>query len=175
MASGKPARGRWIGAATGALFFLLAGLGVVWFAKAVVGVASSTVLSVLVIITALLYVILRGDLAELRGPGGWIATFRITNASVTFATQKFDIVADAQIIQKGSLDELDRLTSRFDHDQPVLMTVSMSKHYDINAMNRYLQTLSSWPSFNLVAFLDESQHFIGCASPSGFHSLIRNQ
>jgi hypothetical protein len=174
MASGQPAKGRWIGPAAGALFFLLAGLGVVWFAKAIAGVTSSAVLSVLVIIPALLYVILRGDLAELRGPGGWAATFRITNASVTFAAQKFDITTAVQIIEKGTIDELNRLTSKFAGDQPVLMTVSMSEHYDIQAMGTYVQVLSTWPSFKLVAFLDESQCFIGCASPSGFYSIIRN-
>jgi len=61
---------RSIEAALGAILFLLLGLGVVWFAKAVAGITSSAILSVLVIMPALLYVILRGDLAELRGPGG---------------------------------------------------------------------------------------------------------
>src|SRR5436309_2298148 len=69
-------------AALGAILFLLLGLGVVWFAKAVAGITSGAILSVLVIMPALLYVILRGDLAELRGPGGWAATFKVTTATV---------------------------------------------------------------------------------------------
>jgi len=52
-----------LGAAAGATFFLLLGLGVVWFARKVAGVNDGVVLSALVIIPALLYVVLRGDLA----------------------------------------------------------------------------------------------------------------
>ena len=174
MPKGKWAKRRSTEAAIGAIVFLLLGLGVVWFARTVAGVTSSTVLSVLVIIPALLYVILRGDLAEFRGPGGWAATFRVTNAAVTFSAQKFDVVTEAQIVRKGSLSELDRLTSRFDRSQPVLMTISMNGHYEVQAMERYLETFTSWPRFKLVAFLDESGRFLGCASASGFYRLIRN-
>ena len=174
MLNGRPKLPRSVEAALGAILFLLLGLGVVWFAKAVAGITSSAILSVLVIMPALLYVILRGDLAELRGPGGWAATFKVTTATVAFAAQKFDVVTSAQIIRKGSLSELDRLTSRFDRDQPVLMTVTMNEHYDVHAMERYLQTLTSWPRFKLVAFLNEAGHFVGCASASGFYSLIQN-
>ncbi len=174
MSNGRPKWPRSIEAALGAILFLLLGLGVVWFAKAVVEITSSAILSVLVIMPALLYVILRGDLAELRGPGGWAATFKVTTATIAFAAQKFDMVTDAQIIPKGSLSELDRLTSRFERNQPMLMTVTMNAHYDVQAMERYLQTLTSWPRFKLVAFLDETGRFVGCASASGFYSLIQN-
>jgi len=174
MSNGRSKLPRSIEAALGATLFLLLGLGVVWFAKAVAGIASSAILSVLVIMPALLYVILRGDLAELRGPGGWAATFKVTTATVSFAAQKFDVVTGAQIIPKGSLSDLDRLTSRFDRNEPVLMTVTMNEHYDVQAMERYLQTLTSWPRFKLVAFLGETGHFVGCASASGFYSLIQN-
>lgn len=58
-----------------ASFVLLLGVGVVWFTRKVVGVQDGTVLASLVIVPALVYLVLRGDLAELRGPGGWAATF----------------------------------------------------------------------------------------------------
>jgi CBS-domain-containing membrane protein len=174
MSNGRPKLPRSIEAALGAILFLLLGLGVVWFAKAVAGIASSAILSVLVIMPALLYVILRGDLAELRGPGGWAATFKVTTATVRFSAKKFDVVTISQVIPKGSLAELDRLTSRLDRNEPVLMTVTMNEHYDVHAMERYLQTLTSWPRFKLVAILDETGHFVGCASAHGFYSLIQN-
>jgi CBS domain-containing protein len=174
MSNWKWAKGRSVQAAIQAAIFLLLGLGAVWFAKAVAGVTSSAILSVLAIIPALLYVILRGDLAELRGPGGWAATFRVTNATVTFAFQKFDLVAAAQRIQKGSLSDLDRLVGRLNRNDPVLLTMTMHKHYDAEDMEQYLKVLSDWPRFKLVAIMDESGRFVGCASASGFHGLIRN-
>ena len=174
MSGGKPGKRRSIEAAIAAVLFLLLGLGVVWFAKAVAGITSSTILAVLAIMPALLFVILRGDLAELRGPGGWAATFRVTTATVTFAVQKFDMATTAQVIQKGSLSELDGLASQFDRNQPVVMTVTMNKNYEVDAMERYLRALIGWPRFKLVAFLDDSGKFVGCASANGFYSLIQN-
>jgi hypothetical protein len=41
-------------------------------------------------------------------------------------------------------------------------------------MDLYLKTFTGWPRFKLVAFLDESGRFIGCASASGFYRLIQN-
>ena len=61
---------RALGAAAEASFFLLLGLAVVWFARKVAGVQAGAVLATFVIVPALLYLALRGNLAELRGPGG---------------------------------------------------------------------------------------------------------
>jgi hypothetical protein len=66
---------RSVGPVAGATFFLFVGLGVVWFARKVAHIQDGAVLATFVIVPALLYVVLRGDLAELRGPGGWGATF----------------------------------------------------------------------------------------------------
>jgi hypothetical protein len=60
---------RAVSAAAWATFFLILGLGVVWFARRVAGVQDGAVLASFVIVPALLYIVLRGDLAELRGPG----------------------------------------------------------------------------------------------------------
>ncbi len=67
--SGWPLR-RSARAAIEATFVLVLGVGVVWFTRKVVGVQDGTVLVFLVIVPALVYLVLRGDLAELRGPGG---------------------------------------------------------------------------------------------------------
>ncbi len=163
-----------LGAAAGATFFLLLGLGVVWFARKVAGVNDGVVLSVLVIIPALLYVVLRGDLAEFRGPGGWAATFRVTIATVSFAAQNLDILDDPQLLAKGSVSDLGRRVQALDRDQPVLMTITLGEHYSVTAVETYLENLTHLPRFRLVAFLDRSGRFIGCASPSGLLSLMQD-
>jgi CBS domain-containing protein len=162
-------------AAAGATFFLLLGLGVVWFARKIAGINDGAVLSVLVIIPALLYVVLRGDLAELRGPGGWGATFRVTKATVNFGAQSLDTLGDPQLLAKGSISDLDRRIQTLDRDQPVLMTVTLGEHYTQTAMTTYLEKLAHLPRFNLVAFLDGSGRFIGCASPAGLLSLMQDE
>jgi hypothetical protein len=72
--AGSPERGSWgksLGAGAAAILFLLLGLGVVWFARRVADVRDGAVLTSFVIMPAVLYVVLRGDLAELKGPEGW--------------------------------------------------------------------------------------------------------
>jgi len=161
-------------AAAGATFFLLLGLGVVWFARKVAGVNDGAVLSVLVIIPALLYVVLHGDLTEFRGPGGWAATFRVTKATVSFGAQNLDILDDPQLLAKGSVAELDRRVQAFDQDQPVLMTITLGEDYSVTALETYLERLNHLPRFKLVAFLDKPGRFIGCASPAGILSLMQD-
>jgi len=160
-------------AASGATFFLLLGLGVVWFARRMVGLNDGALLSVLVIVPALLYVVLRGDLAELRGPGGWGATFRATKATVSFGAQRLDILDDPQLLAKSGTADLERRVQALDRDQPVLMTVTLGEHYTVRAMSTYLEKLAHLPRFKLVAFLDGDGRFIGCASPAGLLSLMQ--
>jgi CBS domain-containing protein len=164
---------RSLGAAAGATFFLLLGLGVVWFARKVAGVTDGAVLSVLVIIPPLLYVVLRGDLTEFRGPGGWVATFRVTKATVSFGAQILDILDDPQLLAKGDVADLGRRVRELDWDQPVLMTITLGEHYSVRAVETYLEQLPHLPRFRLVAFLDSSKRFIGCASPVGLLSLMQ--
>jgi CBS domain-containing protein len=138
-----------------------------------VGLNDGVVLSVLVIVPALLYIVLRGDLAELRAPGGWAATFRVTKATVSFDAQSFDILDDPQLLAKGSASDLDRRVQTLNRDQPVLMTVTLGECYTVAAMVTYLEKLAHLPRFKLVAFLDRFGRFIGCASPAGLLSLMR--
>lgn len=64
-----------------------------------------------VIVPALLYVVLRGDLAELRGHGSWPATFvRVVSTTVSAAGETLDVDQDVQIIQKEPMSALSRRT-----------------------------------------------------------------
>jgi hypothetical protein len=137
---------RSLAAAAGATFFLLLGLAVVWFARRIVGLNDGALLSVLVIVPALPYVVLRGDLAELRGPGGWGATFRVTKATVSFGAQSLDTLDDPQLLEKGNISSLDDRVQALDRDQPVLMTVTLGEHYTSTILPaRWRPTLRSWP------------------------------
>jgi CBS domain-containing protein len=77
------------------------------------------------------------------------------------------------LLEKGSISDLERRVQLLDRDQPVLMTVTLGEHYTVRAIKTYLEKLLHLPRFNLVAFLDKSGHFIGCASPAGLLSLMQ--
>jgi hypothetical protein len=166
---------REVSAAGWATFFLLLGLGVVWFARTVVGVQDGAVLASFVVVPALLYVVLRGDLAELRGPGGWAASFvRVASTTVSAAGETLDVDQDVQIIQKESTSALGRRITRLKGSQPILMTMTLGRSYTVRELQSYLKTLSQFPRFRLVAFLDSSGRFLGCASPTELAALLQN-
>jgi CBS domain-containing protein len=168
--------GRTLGAAAAATFFLLLGLSVVWFARKVADVQDSAVLAAFVIVPALLYVAIRGNLAELRAPGGWAATFvRVARSRVSAAGETLDVLDDVQIIEKESISGLTHRISTLQVDQPVLMTVTMGRSYSPAEIQGYLRTLSQFPRFRLVALLNGSGAFIGCISPSELAGLMRSE
>jgi CBS domain-containing protein len=160
--------------AAGAVFFLLLGLAVVWFARAIADVTDGAVLASFVIVPALLYVVLRGDLAELKGPGGWAATFvRVATSKVKAAGEQVTY-EDVQIIEKETMGGLtDRMRS-LDVAEPVLLTLTLGRDYSAADVQGYLTTLAQFPRFRLVALLDPSGGFAGCTSPSQLAGLMKS-
>src|SRR5215208_6120030 len=121
-----------------ATFFLLLGLGVVWFARAVADVKDGAVLASFVIVPALLYVVLRGDLAELKGPGGWAATFvRVATSKVNPAGEQVES-EDVQVIEKQTMSGLMERVASLNLAEPVLLTLTMGRSYTPADIQGYL-------------------------------------
>jgi hypothetical protein len=157
-----------------ATFFLLLGLGVVWFARKVAGVQDGAVLASFVIVPALLFVVLRGDLKELRGPGGWAATFVLeARTRVSPAGGQLDVDEDVEIIGKESVGVLTERVKRTSPSGLVVMTMTIGRPYNISDVQIYLKTLRQFPRFHLVAFLDSSRAFFGCMSPARLEGLMQ--
>jgi CBS-domain-containing membrane protein len=55
------------------------------------------------------------------------------------------------------------------------MTMTLGQGYTTGDVRGYLETLSQLPRFRLVAVLDASGRFVGCASPSQLAGLMRNE
>jgi len=139
-------------------------------------VQDGAVLTSLVVVPALLYVVLRGNLAELKGPGGWAASFtRVATTTVSIAGEKLDVADDVQIIAKESLSGLTSRVNALEPDQPVLMTMTLGQAYTTGDVRGYLETLSQLPRFRIVAVLDTTGRFVGCTSPSELAGLMRNE
>lgn len=172
---GRERSWRALSAAAWATFFLILGLGVVWFARRVAGVQDGAVLASFVIVPALLYIVLRGDLAELRGPGGWAATFvRVAHTRVNAAGETLSVDEDVQIIAKETMSGLSDRAGKLRENQPILMTMTLGRSYGVPEVQGYLKTLSQFSRFCLIAYLDQSGAFIGCSSRSGLAGLVEN-
>jgi CBS domain-containing protein len=158
---------RWLTAGVGTALLLASGLAALWIARKLVGVQDAPVLTSLVVMPAVLYAILRGYLSELKGPGGWAATFvRVAAATVGAGGEKLDSYEDVSIIEKMSVDELKTRMQTLDRDQPVVMTLTAGRIYIPSDVRRYLDTLTQIPRFRLVALLEQDGSFVGCVSPT---------
>ena len=132
------------------------------------------VLASFVIVPALLYVVLRGDLAELRGLG-WAATFvQVARTRVTAAGETLSVDEDVQIIAKEAMSGLNSRAARLRENQPILMTMTLGRSYGVPEVQGYLKTLSEFSRFCLVAFLDQTSAFIGCSTRSDLAGLMQN-
>lgn len=167
--SGWPLR-RSARAAIEATFVLVLGVGVVWFTRKVVGVQDGTVLVFLVIVPTLVYLVLRGDLAELRGPGGWAATF------VQVARTEVSLTGDALIkIQDVNVSEPRSAALERKPYEPVLMDMPLGERYVAEEVSEKLEFLSLSPRFRLVALVNQQGVFQGCISPGELKSLMQDK
>ncbi len=153
-----------------ATFVPVLGVGVVWFTRKVVGVQDGAVLVFLVIVPTLVYLVLRGDLAELRGPGGWAATFvQVSRAEVS-------LTGDALIkIQDVDVRELKSAVPDGKADEPVLMDMPLGQRYVAEEVGEKLEFLSRSPRFRLVALVNQQGVFQGCISPGELKGLMRDE
>jgi len=120
-------------------------------------------------------VVLRGDLAELKGPGGLEATFvRTAKTRVTATGGKVEANEGLTVIAKGSLADLMDRARRIEPNDPVLMTMTLGHQYGVGEVMHYLEILSQFPRFRLIAFLKASGKFRGCTGPSELAALMRN-
>lgn len=124
----------------------------------------------LVVVPALVYLVLRGDLAELRGPGGWAATF------VQVARAEVSLTGDALIkIQDVDVRELQNAALEEKTDALVLMDMPLGQRYAADEVSEKLEFLSRSPRFRLVALVNQQGVFQGCISPSELKGLMQGE
>lgn len=163
-----------LGVGFSATFFVLLGLGIMWFARKIADVQGDAVLTSLVLLPALAYIALSGRLSELKGPGGMSATFvKVAGAEVTPTGQNLITAETVQIIEKASFDELRARASQIRANEPVLMTLTLGKHYTTADLEAYIGYLSQYPRFKLVAVVEKDEQFLGCISPQTLLGIAR--
>jgi len=151
------------------------GVAIVWTTRKVANVDDGVVLTALIVVPALLYLVLRGSVAELRAPGGWAASFvRVARTTVNAGGEPIG-VEDLQIIEKRGVDALKERIGSIDPDQPVLMCLKVGVYYSPADIRSYLDTLSQFPRFRLVAFLKTNSQFVGCITPTELRTILQHE
>ena len=96
------------------VFYLVVGLGMVWFAKAVLKIESRVFYASLLLIPVLIHVSISGRLVSLKAPGGLEAKFAsVSKQSVEFAgkTIKFS-EQDMAVVSKLGAPSLEYVVNR---------------------------------------------------------------
>jgi len=118
----------------------------------------------LLIMPILIYAIISGSLTELKGPGGWAATFNATATAPitdTLVHEPVSIDEDPQIIAKEEPAKLMERTQNLDETHPIIMTMTFGQgKYSVGALQMYVERLSQFRSFELVVFLDNNGCFV---------------
>jgi CBS-domain-containing membrane protein len=84
-------------------------------------------------------------------------------------------VEELQIIQKEGTNALTARLANIEPDQPVLMCLKVGRAYSAGDIESYLDILSQFPRFRLVALLKTGDEFVGCISPTELRALVRNE
>jgi hypothetical protein len=144
------------------LLFLLVGLLIVWFAKAAMAFEGDAVYVALLVIPFAAYAVLSGRVAEVKGPGGWEARFaEVATATVDPSSETLP-VEELQVVAKMGTDALSMMQERIDESEPIVMTMRVGgTRYSPRAVRLYLDTLSHFPNFKFVVFLDGWDRVLG--------------
>ena len=165
-----------------AVVFLLLGIGVITAATRLMGVntegSGDALFVALLILPILVYALASGRLSELRGPGGVGATFReATEASV----QPRAIAADTgtvnpepvEVITKGGVESLEARLHQIKPGGPTVLTMIVGAGYYVRgAVLQYLDRLSQFSGFELVAFINDEQALVASMPARDLRELL---
>lgn len=152
--------------AAAAVVSLAIGIGIAWWAQSYAGITADSAVTFLIVVPGLLYLMLSGKIREIRGPGGWVASFAeaASKAVGTGLGTDYDTLSyeEIQPIEKGRVDQLEGRLRKLDASRPIALTVVLDPHryYDDQALSRYLDQFGHYPSFRLVVFLDAEHRYL---------------
>jgi CBS domain-containing protein len=150
------------------LLFLGLGIFLVWAADYWINgdevtTVGDAVLVSLLVMPILIYTIISGSLAELRGPGGLGATFNsvaTTSVSGTIALDRVSVEEGSKILTEEGTDALKRKIRSLEETRPIVMTLTLGGSYTLEALQEYVKALSRSRNFKLVVFLDRDGRFV---------------
>jgi hypothetical protein len=168
--------------------FVVAGVLLVWFTKAVIGVSGDAVLVAELVLPAVVFLVLSGQIAEVSA-GGITAKLReIGSRQVDVAYAAIE--ASADLLEKGSVRGLeDKLRGLSGKRVPIALTIAVRSPrprsgagsrsvrrgvYDPRAILTYLDALAGRPQFRLVIFVDPAGRLIGYVSRQELLDLFRS-
>ena len=142
------------------ILFLALGFLTLWFTKTMLNMQQDAVLVSILLIPILIYLILSGQLKEIRGPGGLTATF-MAIAQTTLLAEEGSAepveVEEVGVVMKGGIEELQPMLERLEKSMYIVLTVTLGEHYDPTALMIYLRALSQNHNFKFLVVLYQNK------------------
>lgn len=145
------------------IIFLLIGLLALLMAKFALKVDQDAVLVTILLVPVFIYLILSGQLKEIRGPGGLRAIFNDVahRPSLEIRQKESMDVADMVELQRSGPTAITRKLYELSKVRKhIVLTVTLKnqrEYYVPNLIVGYLQILLEYQSFRFLVILDESQ------------------
>jgi CBS domain-containing protein len=177
-------------AVAGAVTFLLLGFAAIYIVVKVAGERDGTVLAALLIIPALLYLLLSGQVKDLKGPAGLELTLAdVANRTIPLPDEADDTrqlsFEKIESVAKGRTATLDERITKIPQGAPVVLTFTLGSEINGPAAANYALRFTQLRRFRFVAILDSQgklvsymderafRHTMAADHPSGM-ALINN-
>ncbi|RPJ49565.1 MAG: hypothetical protein EHM21_06770 [Chloroflexi bacterium] len=167
-----------------AFIFLSVGFLVAYFAQAMKVTMGDAVLVFLLLTPLIVYLVLTGRLAGLKGPGGLEATFAsLAEApAMNLAAPKVEMIAasfayiDAAMssAQKTPEQELETLHSKLDELPPVILKVYSKRNpaYKRDELTHVVENLLFYQTFKMVCIIDCKERFLAFLPSWAFYRIL---
>lgn len=141
--------------------FAVLSLLIIWIAKRQLDIVESPILIALVAVPMLIYAVVSGRVAELKGPGGWGATFRaVAREAVEVRTLTGLEGVDIEVtenVPKGDPATTIQKIKEAEKARPVVLTLMAGGDYESWAVQTVIDQTIGNPDFVFVVILDDGE------------------
>lgn len=170
-------RARELSALAWAVLFLAVGLGAIYVAVSTAGEKDGTVLAALLIIPVLIYLVLSGQVEDLKGPAGLELTLaNIANEPIPSGREADDAeklsFEKIAAIAKGRSATLYERMKNTPPNAPVVLTFTLGSEINGPEASSYVRTLTQLRRFRYVAFLDSRGSLVSYMEERAFRHTL---
>lgn len=161
-----------------ALLFVVLGFAGIYTVAKVADVKNGTVLAVVLIVPAVLYLLLSGRVSDLKGPGGLeVRVSEAANKTIPMARGGSSTGAvsfeEVRAVERGRKESFATHIENISPEDPVVLTFTLGKGpIDGGAAVYYAKGLTRFPRFRFVAILDQHEKLISYMEAAAFRHVM---
>ncbi len=157
------------------IFFLALGILAIWFGQKHLNLEGQGMYISLLVVPIIIYAIISGKLSEIKA-GGLEAKFAtVAKRPVDVGSQKI-VYSEAGEVEKSSVPELTKQMKALDKSKPFFLSLEVGKwKYSGNALRKYVEELSEFPTFKFVVIVNSERKFVACFPAQTILKITKKQ